>query len=99
MEQTSEVKASGLKKFTIVLTLTVFMVINVCFLFPYSPYSRSLNLLHSIEVANSTSVSVALPTIQKELQLQPAQLQWVVSAYSLSSVRQITYNRVRRYEL
>ncbi|PPQ72095.1 hypothetical protein CVT26_006873 [Gymnopilus dilepis] len=64
MEQTSEMKASRLKKFTIVLTLTVFMVINV---------------------ANSTSVSVALPTIQKELQLQPAQLQWVVSAYSLSS--------------
>ncbi|KDR72245.1 hypothetical protein GALMADRAFT_74165 [Galerina marginata CBS 339.88] len=38
-----------------------------------------------INVANSTSVSISLPTIQRELQLQPAQLQWVLSAYPLSS--------------
>ncbi|KAF8887856.1 major facilitator superfamily domain-containing protein [Gymnopilus junonius] len=38
-----------------------------------------------INTANSTSISIALPTIQRELHLQPAQIQWIVSAYPLSS--------------
>jgi len=32
-------------------------------------------------------MSISLPTLQKELGLEPADLQWVISAYSLSSVR------------
>jgi len=29
---------------------------------------------------------IALPTVQKEMKLEPAQVQWVVAAYPLSSV-------------
>ncbi|EAU84975.2 efflux protein [Coprinopsis cinerea okayama7 len=38
-----------------------------------------------INIANSTSVSIALPTIGRELGLHEADLQWLVSAYPLSS--------------
>jgi len=38
------------------------------------------------QTANSTSVSIALPTIEREMNLEPAQLQWIMSAYPLSSV-------------
>jgi hypothetical protein len=31
-------------------------------------------------------MSIALPTVEKEWRLEPAQLQWVMSAYPLSSV-------------
>jgi len=40
----------------------------------------------SLQIANATAVSIALPTIQKEMNLEPAQLQWIMSAYPLSSV-------------
>ncbi|KII86695.1 hypothetical protein PLICRDRAFT_55610 [Plicaturopsis crispa FD-325 SS-3] len=38
-----------------------------------------------VNQANNTSVSIALPTIQRDLQIDEAKLQWLVSAYSLSS--------------
>ncbi|PPQ78955.1 hypothetical protein CVT25_002284 [Psilocybe cyanescens] len=38
-----------------------------------------------INTGNTTSVSIALPTIEKELKLEPADLQWIMSAYPLSS--------------
>ncbi|KAF8181299.1 major facilitator superfamily domain-containing protein [Pholiota molesta] len=38
-----------------------------------------------INTANATSMSIALPTVEKEWRLEPAQLQWVMSAYPLSS--------------
>ncbi|KAA1477463.1 efflux transporter, partial [Dentipellis sp. KUC8613] len=38
-----------------------------------------------INTSNSTFVSIALPTIGRELNIREAQLQWLVSAYSLSS--------------
>ncbi|PPQ92095.1 hypothetical protein CVT25_008261 [Psilocybe cyanescens] len=38
-----------------------------------------------INTANTTSVAIALPTIEKELKLEPADLQWIISAYPLSS--------------
>lgn len=31
-------------------------------------------------------MSIALPTVEKEWALEPAQLQWIMSAYPLSSV-------------
>ncbi|PPR06397.1 hypothetical protein CVT26_004843 [Gymnopilus dilepis] len=37
------------------------------------------------QTANATSISISLPTIQRELDLTPAQIQWIVSAYPLSS--------------
>ncbi|KAF5358792.1 hypothetical protein D9758_008591 [Tetrapyrgos nigripes] len=36
-------------------------------------------------ISNNTTVSIALPTIQRELHIPPVQLQWIVSAYPLSS--------------
>ncbi|KAG1735284.1 major facilitator superfamily domain-containing protein [Suillus paluster] len=38
-----------------------------------------------VNTANSTSVSISLPTIEKDLDMDEEQLQWVVSVYSLSS--------------
>ncbi|KAG1736334.1 major facilitator superfamily domain-containing protein [Suillus lakei] len=38
-----------------------------------------------VNISNSTSVSISLPTIEKDLVIQQEQLQWLVSAYSLSS--------------
>jgi len=38
------------------------------------------------QLANATAFSIALPTIQKEMHLKEAQLQWIVSVYPLSSV-------------
>ena len=66
----------------IVLTVTSSMIVNVRFFFD--------DILHVVnflfQIANSTSVSIALPTIQKEMDLEPTQLQWIMSAYPLSSV-------------
>ena len=36
--------------------------------------------------ANSSVMSIALPTLQKEMKLEPAQVQWMMSVYPLSSV-------------
>lgn len=38
-----------------------------------------------VNSSNNTSVAIALPTIGAALNIQEAQLQWLVSAYSLSS--------------
>ncbi|KIJ62934.1 hypothetical protein HYDPIDRAFT_73435, partial [Hydnomerulius pinastri MD-312] len=38
-----------------------------------------------VNVSNSTSVSIALPEIGKDIDIQEDQLQWLLSAYSLSS--------------
>ena len=66
----------------IVLTVTSSMIVNVRFFFD--------DILHVVnflfQIVNSTSVSIALPTIQKEMDLEPTQLQWIMSAYPLSSV-------------
>ncbi|KAG2147757.1 major facilitator superfamily domain-containing protein [Suillus bovinus] len=38
-----------------------------------------------VNISNTTSVSISLPTIEKDLVIEEEQLQWLVSAYSLSS--------------
>ncbi|KAG2101573.1 major facilitator superfamily domain-containing protein [Suillus discolor] len=38
-----------------------------------------------VNVTNTSSVSISLPTIEKDLNIKEEQLQWLVSAYSLSS--------------
>ncbi|TFK34264.1 major facilitator superfamily domain-containing protein [Crucibulum laeve] len=38
-----------------------------------------------VNTSNSTSVSIALPTIGRELNLDESELQWIISAYPLSS--------------
>lgn len=38
-----------------------------------------------VNISNTTSVSISLPTIEKDLLIQQEQLQWLVSAYTLSS--------------
>lgn len=38
-----------------------------------------------INLANFSAASIALPTIQRELDLQEAQLQWIISSYPLCS--------------
>ena len=39
------------------------------------------------QILNTTSVSISLPAIGRELDIPQSQLQWLVSAYALSSVR------------
>ena len=38
------------------------------------------------QTANATAISIALPTIGRDLDIAENKLQWLVSAYSLSSV-------------
>ncbi|KAF8331579.1 major facilitator superfamily domain-containing protein [Amanita rubescens] len=38
-----------------------------------------------VNLSNTTSVSIALPVISRELNIMPTRLQWLVSAYALSS--------------
>ncbi|KAG1789251.1 major facilitator superfamily domain-containing protein [Suillus plorans] len=38
-----------------------------------------------VNVTNTSSVSISLPTIERDLNIKEEQLQWLVSAYSLSS--------------
>ncbi|KAF9478870.1 MFS general substrate transporter [Pholiota conissans] len=38
-----------------------------------------------INTANSTAMGIALPTVEREWALEPPQLQWIMSAYPLSS--------------
>jgi hypothetical protein len=68
----------------IVLTVASSMLVNVRISF-FDDVPQEVDTL-SFQIANSTAVSIALPTIQKEMNLEPAQLQWIMSAYSLSSV-------------
>jgi hypothetical protein len=39
-----------------------------------------------MQAANSTAFAMALPTIGKEMQVEEARLQWIISAFPLSSV-------------
>ena len=66
----------------IVLTVTSSMIVNVRYF--SDDYPQVVNFF--LQIANITAVSIALPTIEKEMNLEPAQLQWIMSAYSLSSV-------------
>ena len=88
-----EAEASGLaqdrqrsaaKSVLLVLTITLVMIVNVRSIhsyFLFIPFNTYL-----VQVANTTSFPVALPTIQREMHLKEEQLQWIVSAYPLSSV-------------
>ena len=38
------------------------------------------------QTANTTAVFISLPTIGEDLNIEETKLQWIVSAYSLSSV-------------
>ncbi|KAG1904897.1 major facilitator superfamily domain-containing protein [Suillus fuscotomentosus] len=45
-----------------------------------------------VNVSNTTSVSISLPTIEKDLAIEEDQLQWLVSAYFLSSSCLLLYS-------
>ena len=73
----------------LVLAVTLAMVVNVrvVFFFRYSFFVVvDVNCLIYTQSANSTAFSMALPTIQKELHVDEARLQWIVCAFPLSSV-------------
>ncbi|KAJ8480720.1 hypothetical protein ONZ45_g15560 [Pleurotus djamor] len=62
---------------------------------PDAPKSRSLlqsillitacTMTMLVNLSNSTAPSIALPTIGRELSIPENQLQWIISAYSLTS--------------
>lgn len=37
-----------------------------------------------LDLANLSAVTIALPTIQKDLNVEVAELQWTISAYALT---------------
>ena len=73
---------SLVRALVIVFTVTFGMMINVC----VSCTCFAERPTDVMQLANATAMSISLPTLQKELELEPADLQWVISAYSLSSV-------------
>jgi hypothetical protein len=60
------------------------MVVNVCIRTFRIP--RHANIWNT-QIANVSSLSIALPSVGKNLGIPEQRLQWLVSAYSLSSVR------------
>jgi len=42
-------------------------------------------LAHSLQSSNNTAVAIALPTIGRDLNIPEYRLQWIISAYTLSS--------------
>lgn len=65
----------------IVATCTAAMLVVV----RVSPLT-SLHALMFQQTSNATSVSISLPLIGKAIDIQENQLQWLISAYSLTSV-------------
>ena len=49
-----------------------------------------------LQISNTSVVSISLPTIGKELNIAESKLQWLASAFALSSVR--THRRPGRSE-
>src|SRR6267154_392255 len=82
--ENDDVQRSLVRSVFIVIICTAAMVVNVCH-FPHHFFGAPPDL--SWQISNSTSVAISLPTIEKRLDIQQDQLQWLVSAYSLSSVR------------
>ena len=52
---------------------------------PAHPELVLLSHAHA-QTANTTAVSIALPTIGEDLNISESKLQWILSAFSLSSV-------------
>lgn len=42
-----------------------------------------------LDLANLSAVTIALPTIQKDLDVKVAELQWTISAYALTVSHQL----------
>ena len=79
---------STFKSIVLVLTVTFSMIVNVGCLsaVPVPPTHTFAQKTNKSYTANISTSTIALPTIQRELDLKEAQAQWIVSAYSLSSV-------------
>lgn len=76
-------KRSLARSIAIVATCTGAMLVNV----GLCAFSRRCNRLVTFwQISNSTSMSISLPVIEKSINIQENQLQWLMSAYSLSSV-------------
>lgn len=80
------------KKILLVATCTSSMILNVSYT-PFHPLSY-ISLMESLKISCQNSASVALPKIGRDFNVTEAELQWIVSGYSLSSVSVwITGNR------
>lgn len=56
--------------------------------FPSLPVPLFMLILNNVlQIASGTSASIALPSIGRDFGVPEDNLQWVVSAFSLSSVR------------
>jgi hypothetical protein len=77
-------RMSRVRAVVLVLTVTLGMMQNVR-RSPIAAPARSW--ARGFQSASSTAASIALPSIGRALGIEEDQLQWIVFAYSLSSVR------------
>lgn len=81
-EASAPKQRTSFRAFCLIATCTMAMLVNVSM-----PYFIHFSIAHLFfQSSNNTSIAIALPTIGRDLNIQEAQLQWLISAYSLSSV-------------
>ena len=74
---------SMLRNVVIIGTVTLAQILTVGALLSLSPLS---SVLTALQIANVSVVSISLPTIGRDLDIAESNLQWLVSAFSLSAV-------------
>lgn len=72
---------STLASIGLIATCSGAMIVNVS----DQPIHVGLSLSPQCQTASNTSVSIALPSIGKDLSIEENQLQWLVSAFALTS--------------
>ena len=73
---------SKVQTFGLIATCTTAMILNVCAPFVLARHTD----VHTAQTSLNTAVAIALPTMGKDLGIPNYRLQWVISAYTLSSV-------------
>jgi len=82
-----QVQRALIRSILLVFSVTLATVVNVRLLIS-NISDIVVTRMYSLQDANASAFAMALPTIQKEMQLQQTapQLQWIVSGYPLSCV-------------
>ena len=79
-------KRSRAKDFLLIGTVTLAMILNVSSSFSFTRIVQACIYKWHLQTSNMTAVSISLPTIGRDLDIPESKLQWLISAYSLSSV-------------
>lgn len=77
-------RRSLVQNVVLIASVTLCMIVNVC---PRASSTSNVTDRAPFQTANLTGVSISLPTIGRDLNIVEDKLQWIMNAYSLSSVR------------